>query len=166
MANRKKCLNCGNPVPRGRGASQIYCCRECWMAKPPKVVAVEAEFDESFYDVVRGFAEMGYSQTATAQVLEFNLPYFRSLLKKFELLGHFLPQSQQRAECRGAVSQRVRGTKRSSYSRAPKYTDEYLLSCVAASSSSYDFHIRFMIDPGTIRNRFGSWKSAKRLTTA
>lgn len=69
--------------------------------RAPKIVAVEKEFDEPFADVIQGFAAMGYSRKAVAEILEFNLPYFRELLDRYDLHRHFLPQSMMRAECRG-----------------------------------------------------------------
>ena len=130
--------------------------------KSPKILSVEEEFDESFEDVVRGFAEMGYSQQAVAQILEFNRSYFRELLRRMDLTGCFLPQRLLRPECRGGARRGVPGPKRPGNGAAQKYTDEYLLRCVAAAPTTYELKRQFRIDPQTIRNRFGSWKKAKK----
>jgi len=168
MTTRNLCLNCGKLVPRGHGykSSQLYCDRACWKAKPPKVVAVEVEFGEPFADIVKGFAEMGYSRTVTAGALGFNLSYFRNLLKRSDLDAYFLPQAQQRPECRGKGVSRGCGAKRPGNGPAQKYSDAFLLECVASSGSSRRFKDQFSIDPGTVRYRFGSWQIAKKLAAA
>src|SRR5690242_16404655 len=106
-----------------------------------KMLEVRREFGEPFADVVRGFAEMGYSRTATAQALGFNLPYFRTLLTRFDLHRHFKPQREQRPECRGKGTKKpgmmVGGRVRNGGKR--KYTDEHLLQLVSISRSSSDF---------------------------
>ncbi len=65
-----------------------------------KIQAVRKEFDEPFRDVVKGFAEMGYSRMATAEILEFNLSYFRTLCVRFDLHKYFKPQKEMRDECK------------------------------------------------------------------
>lgn len=66
-----------------------------------KLLAVRKEFGEPFVDVVRGFAEMGYSRRMTANVLNFNLSYFRALCTRFDLHRHFKPQGKMRRDCKG-----------------------------------------------------------------
>ena len=46
-----------------------------------KAEMIEAEFDEPFDEVIKGFAEMGYSRRAVAEILEINLSYLRLLLR-------------------------------------------------------------------------------------
>jgi len=48
----------------------------------PKQRAIEAEYDEPFLDVLRGFAAMGYGCDTTARVLGYHASTFRQLLKR------------------------------------------------------------------------------------
>lgn len=129
-----------------------------------KMIAVRKEFGEPFVDVVRGFAEMGYSKRSTAQILGFNLPYFRDLLARFELHGDFLPQAQQRKECRsGGCVAGSAAASRPGNGRAITYTDDDLLAMVGRSRSSRDFESSTMIYRSTVSRRFGSWGNAMEL---
>jgi len=160
---RNRCPACGKLVPRGHGykSDQIYCNRSCWQAKPPKLAAVEREFGEPFDDVIRGFAAMGYSKQAVAKILDFNLSYFRAVLTRRELHGCFLPQAQQRPECKGGGKGAPSGRPNTWTQR--KYSDEHLLRQVKEASTMRDFRDRLRIDPKTVRIRFGSWRRARRL---
>ena len=48
-----------------------------------KIRAVEAEFGEPFWDVVRGFAAMGYGKGATADAIEYSRKAFFRLLREY-----------------------------------------------------------------------------------
>lgn len=126
-----------------------------------KLMAVRKEFGEPFVDVVKGFAELGYSRSATAEILGFNLSYFRQLLTRFDLHKCFPEQANMRRECKsGGGAGWPKGVNRP---RAPRYTDEHLLAEVRRLPQ-YSF-ARCMgdVDPKTIQNRFGSWTRARQL---
>ena len=66
-----------------------------------KMMAIRKEYGEPFQEVVKGFAAMRYSKTATAQTLGFNLSYFRQLLTRFNLHDYFYPKGKEQNEsCR------------------------------------------------------------------
>ena len=129
-----------------------------------KMIAVRKEFGESFPDVVRGFGAMGYSKRATAEVLGFNLSYFRQLLTRFNLHIHFVLQPQQRAECRsGGCIAGSESAKRPGNGRPLSYSDDELLAMVGRCRSSRDFEASTLIYRTTVSRRFGSWGKAKEL---
>ena len=41
--NRRKCLHCGEPIPKGKRADAVYCCGSCrtldWMARRSAMAA-------------------------------------------------------------------------------------------------------------------------------
>lgn len=49
--------------------------------RAPKQVAIEEEFGEPLFDVIKGFAEMGYGKDTTARILDYDVSSFRKLLK-------------------------------------------------------------------------------------
>ena len=93
-----------------------------------KMRQISKEYDEPFTDVVRGFAEMGYSRRATAQILNINLPYFRRLCDRFGLHPHFKPQQDMRDECKGHGNGWPKGKPQS---RSARYTDAEILAEVS-----------------------------------
>lgn len=125
-----------------------------------KLMAVRKEFGEPFVDVVRGFASMGYSRTATAEILGFNLSYFRQLLTRFDLHQHFLPQAAMRKECKGKGKGWPKGLSRP---RGTIYSDERLLEEVRRLSSYSLARCVGDVNVSTIQNRFGSWARARQL---
>lgn len=125
-----------------------------------KLMSVRKEFGEPFVDVVRGFAELGYSRTATAEILDFNLSYFRELLDRFDLHQHFLPRAQLRRECKGGGRGLPKGFKRP---REPKYSDDMLLAEVRRIPSYSVARCVGNVNVSTIQNRFGSWTRARQL---
>ena len=128
-----------------------------------KLMAIRLEYGEPFVDVVRGFAEMGYSRRATAAVLDLNLSYFRQLLVRFDLGRHFLPQSQMRRECKGAGTGCPKGTSRP---RAAVYSNDQLLAEVRRLPSySLSRHLG-TVNVSTVQARFGSWRNARVLAFA
>lgn len=129
-----------------------------------KMVEIRREFQEPFVDVVKGFAAMRYSKRATAQILGFNLPYFRTILTRFDLHQYFVPQAEQLPECRGGGSQAgTESAKRPNNRRPRAYSDEYLLRLVAKHPRANDFQSSTMIYLSTVRRRFGSWRKAREL---
>lgn len=125
-----------------------------------KLIAVRKEYGEPFTDVVRGFAEMGYSRRAVADVLGFNLSYFRQVLTRFDLHRHFQPQAQMRGECKGGGKGWPKGKERP---RDATYTNEQLLAEVRRLPSYSMSRCVGNIDPKTVQNRFGSWTRAREL---
>lgn len=117
-----------------------------------KIESIEDEFDEPFNDVVRGFAIMGYSRRATAEILEINLSYFRQLLTKHDLHKYFKKQKDMRAESRsGGCKGWWKGKKRKF---TPRYSDGYLLELVAKYPHWADFMSMAPVSFSTITRRF------------
>jgi hypothetical protein len=126
-----------------------------------KVDDIEDEFDESFSEVVRGFALMGYSRTATASILEINLSYFRQLLVKYDLHKHFKKQKDMRGESRSGGSNYWKGKKREFN---PRYSDRYLLELVAQFPCWSDFMSMAPVGYDTVIRRFRMpWKKIVEL---
>ena len=126
-----------------------------------KAEMIEAEFDEPFDEVIRGFAEMGYSRRAVAEILEINLSYLRLLLRRRGLNDLFLPQSEMRRECRSSGGRGwPKGVKRN---RLPRYSDEELLAEVRRYPNSTTFASISDIALSTVINRFGGFRKARRL---
>ena len=126
-----------------------------------KAELIEAEFDEPFDEVIRGFAEMGYSRRAVAEILEINLSYLRILLRRRGLTDLFLPQSEMRRECRSSGGTGwPKGVKRN---RPPRYSDEELLAEVRRYPNSTTFASISDIALSTVINRFGGFRKARRL---
>ena len=50
-------------------------------SRAQKFREIESEFDEPFWDVVKGFAEMGYSRRATAMAIGYNQRSFCELVR-------------------------------------------------------------------------------------
>lgn len=125
-----------------------------------KLMAVRKEFGEPFTDVVRGFAALGYSRRATAEILGFNRSYFIELLSRFDLHKNFLPQSEMRRECKGGGKGWPKGLRRP---RGVMYSDERLLSEVQRFPSYSLAKCMSDIDTSTIQKRFGTWTRAREL---
>ena len=128
-----------------------------------KLMAIRLEYGEPFIDVVRGFAEMGYSRRATAEVLSLSLSYFRELLGRFDLHRHFLLQAQMRQECRG---QGVGWPKGKPRPRGVVYSDERILAEVRSIPHYSVFRCMASMDAATVQNRFGSFANARALAFA
>jgi len=62
---------------------------------------IRKEFDEPFAEVIKGFAIMGYSRRATAQIVEIPLATFLRYAKRFGVHDKFKSQSELRSEFRG-----------------------------------------------------------------
>ena len=118
-----------------------------------KITDIEAEFDEPFSDVVKGFAIMGYSRQATANILEINLSYFRQLCDRHDLHRYFKKQKDMRPECRGGGgSHFFKGKKRPFKPR--KHTDEALLEEVRKWDTFSTFCTFASAHPSTVTRRF------------
>ena len=130
-----------------------------------KVHQVRRKFHEPFRDVVKGFAEMGYSRRATAEILEINLSYFRQLCTRFDLHKYFKPQSEMRPECRSRSSKG--GWPKGKPRNVPrKYSDEYLLSLLRKHPdlTYYQFEHLAPVSASTIQRRFGGWSRAREIS--
>lgn len=55
-----------------------------------KLRAIRQEYNEPFREVVRGYAALGYSKTATREVLGFWPQLFHRLLTQFDLHQYFI----------------------------------------------------------------------------
>ena len=126
-----------------------------------KIETIEKEFDESFDEVIKGFAEMGYSRRALAEILEINLSYLRLLLRRRGLNDLFKAQSEMRRECRSAGGKGwPKGKKRN---RSPRYSDAELLAEVRRYPVSTTFAAISDIALTTVQRRFGGFRKARRL---
>lgn len=128
-----------------------------------RLIEIRKEFGEPFVDVVRGFAEMGYSRTATAATLEINLSYFRQLLVRFNLQSCFLPQPKMRRDCRGGNRGKGGWPKGKKRGFAPKHSDEQILAEVGKYNHLYQFMSLADISYATVCRRLGGWKKARAL---
>ncbi len=118
-----------------------------------KMHQVRQEFDEPFRDVVAGFAIMGYSRRATAEILDFNLSYFRELCTRFHLHRHFKPQRDMRPECKSRGNGGwPKGKKRPNANR--RYSDAYLLELLRKYPRYGDFLARAPVAASTVIRRF------------
>lgn len=126
-----------------------------------KVAQVRKEFGEPFRDVVNGFALMGYSKAATAEILEISRDYFtKHLLPVYAPDAPWKPQKDMRPECKPRGKGWPKGKPRN---KPQKYTDEELLALVAKYPSFTEFRDKAEPNMGTIYNRFGSWRRSKKL---
>lgn len=131
-----------------------------------KIHQVRQEFGEPFCDVVKGFATMGYSKRATAEILEFNRSYFLQICTRFNLHQHFnKPQREMRPECKGAERRSRKGwPKGKKRPFRPRYTDDYLLGLVTRYPSFSDFRSWAPVDPTTVSRRFKlPWREIVRM---
>jgi len=53
------------------------------MGASKKQGAIEQEFGEPFFDVIVGFAKMGYGKDTVAKILEYDASTFRQMLKRY-----------------------------------------------------------------------------------
>lgn len=119
------------------------------------------EYGEPFIDVVKGYAEMGYSRRATAEILGYNLSYFRQLCLRFNLHRHFKKQKDMRRECRRTSGGGwPKGKKRP---RPPKYSDKDILAQVRIYNDRNLFMAMADIHIVTVTRRFGSFAKALKL---
>lgn len=114
---------------------------------------IEAEFEESFSEVIIGFAKMGYSRRTTALACEISHYWMNQLCKRFGLDNKFRQQKDMIDVCRSGYTK----------GRKSKYSKEYLLSLRRLEETCKEFEQRTGISGGTIRYRFGSWKEFKKI---
>ena len=128
-----------------------------------KIQEIRKEYGEPFREVVRGYARMGYSKTATAQVLEISLSYFRQLLTRFDLHRFFDP-STYNDSCKSYGYGSGKGWPKGVSRDSPVlYSDQYLLARVSMLKVSWIFDQFAPPYSSTVRRRFGSWNRAKEL---
>lgn len=121
------------------------------MRRARKIESVEKEFDEPFNDVIRGFAIMGYSVRALADILKFNRSYLSEVIKKRGLGRYFKRQRDMVKECRPGGKGWAKGVKRP-YN--PRYSDDYLLGLVSLWPNYSDFRTFAPVDYSTVTRRF------------
>ncbi|MFA5323347.1 MAG: hypothetical protein WC373_11810 [Smithella sp.] len=117
--------------------------------------AVEEEFDEPFADVVKGFADFGYSMKFTAGLLGYHEEGFRQLVHKEGWRHYFKAQRDMVPECRSG--------NRKGMEKPKIHTDEYLLSLVRQYPRYTDFITYSPVAKSTIWTRFGGLAEARKL---
>jgi len=128
-----------------------------------KVMQIRKEFNEPFKDVISGFAEMGYSKRATAEILEIDRGYFyKCLLPRYAPDVTWKKQIDMRPECRAKGKGWPKGKSRNNQK---KYTDEDLLMVVAKYETVEKFDNKAIPSASTVIKRFGSWNKARRMAT-
>lgn len=130
-----------------------------------KVQSVRREFGEPFRDVVAGFAQMGYSRRAVAEILEINYSYLRTaLLPRYAPDAPWKAQADMRDECKPKPSHGgwPKGKKRD---KPVRYSDEYLLAMIRRHQdlTYQQFGNLAPVAASTIARRFGTWNKAKML---
>lgn len=131
-----------------------------------KVQQIRKEFNEPFRDVVAGFAQMGYSRRATAQILGINTSYFRQLIGYYAPDAQWKKQVDMRDECKPRPSKGKGGWPKGKKRNKPqKYSNDYLLSLVIKHwDLTYgEFEVLAPVSASTISRRFGTWRNARRL---
>lgn len=128
-----------------------------------KVHQIRREFGEPFRDVVTGFASMGYSRRATAEILEINLSYFRTcLLPRHAPGAPWKERRDLRDECKPRPSSGgwPKGKKRD---KPVRYSDEYLLALIRRHHdlTYHQFGNLAPVAASTIARRFGTWNKAR-----
>lgn len=131
---------------------------------------MRAEFGEPFRDVIAGFAIMGYSRRATAEVLEINRDYFfKFLLPRYAPNAPWKPRKDMRDDCKSKQG----GGWPKGKQRVKPISDEDLLGILrgypkAIGPGKYDYQRAANNHPwaSTFIRRFGSWREAKRLAHA
>lgn len=119
-----------------------------------KIQAIREEFQEPFRDVIKGFAEMGYSRVMTARILDMSNSYLEKLCKVYNLNRYWKPVMERRPECRGK-----------GISKPRKYTDAELFGYVRQYPELSKFKELAPVDHGTIYYRFKgySWEEITRM---
>lgn len=126
-----------------------------------KIQSIRKEFGEPFRDVVRGFAEMGYSRNMTAGILEINARWFFEICKNYNLNQYFTPYKGRR----DLQKQRLYagGWKRPNNTCIRKYSDADLLERVRKHPSSFLFAEQAGVTVKTVKDRFKKpWKEIVR----
>jgi len=120
---------------------------------------IRKEFNEPFRDVVAGFAQMGYSQTAAASACEVPRSTFQHHVQRFGLCELF-DRKNYLPECKSHPRTGNEGK------RKQIFTDGHLLTILAAHGDigrdRFDY-LQKAPCASTIIKRFGSWSDAKRL---
>lgn len=153
---------CRAEIARHLGISKSYFYKICkvynldyqFTEVPPTVKRIQSEFEESFADVIKGFAIMGYSKRATASILEISLCNFRRLLKLYAPNAPWKKQINMRDECKAKSPGWPKGKP-----RTPHYTHSIseLLSYRQQYSglTSHQFDNLAPVSSSTIRRRLG-----------
>ena len=125
-----------------------------------KIQAVRKEYGESFKEVVAGYALLGYSQRATAQILDFNRSYFRQILTRFDLHSLFRRKNYNDS-CKARSTGRPKGKPGK---KCYRYADAELLTLVQIYSTGQEMDKYAPPYASTVIRRFGSWRKAKALS--
>jgi hypothetical protein len=125
-----------------------------------KIQQIRKEYGETFCNVVKGYAEMGYSRALTAQILGIDRGYFRKLLNRHNLQSHFKPRMEMMPCCRGVGH--PGHTERNRNTAKRRVDDHVLLSWVEKCRTVREFNAKSPHHFSTVRERWGSWTEAKR----
>lgn len=122
--------------------------------------AIRKEFDEPMSDVIKGFAQMGYSMLATSRAMGIGTQAMSAWIKRLGLRHHF-DRSNYNEVCK-PINKKGGWPKGKKRDRRVKYTDRELLSYVATCPQYHKFNERPEFPAGsTVIRRFGSWNNAK-----
>ena len=75
----KKCLSCNKLIKRGHGIKKEkdYCTYQCYLDKPPRVIEIEKEFQDTIKNLLKESEKMNYSQTMKAHSIGINRGTYR-----------------------------------------------------------------------------------------
>lgn len=124
-------------------------------------LAIKKEYGDPLSEVIKGYARMGYSMTATAGAMDISMCALRAWVKRLNL-RHLFDARHYNSSCRPRGKGWPKG-KPNPLARAQVWTDEQMLACVASWSGSA---AQFRNADGypavsTVLRRFGSWNNAK-----
>jgi len=122
-----------------------------------RLLQVRKEYGEPFVDVVKDFAEMGYSRRFVAGMLGFNVQHFIDTLNRFGLQKHFRLHRDMRPECKSPGWPRGKPNPRNN-----RYSDEDIFSEVRRCKTYHDFARGAKMSMSLVEKRFG-WRNARRL---
>lgn len=128
---------------------------------------IRKEYGEPMSEVIKGYALMGYSMSATAQAMEISIWAFSRWVTRLNL-KHYFNRMNYNDACK--PFNRKRGWPKGKHRNKPnKWSDAELLAWVAMSKSFHK-HREGEGDGrpmgSTILRRFGSWNRAKELAKA
>lgn len=122
---------------------------------------VRREYGESLTEVIKGYALMGYSRRAIAEILNVPESTFHGIVKRFGLESKFNTKNYNES-CK-ARSNKPRSGRPKGIPGPRRHTDEELLLMVRRYPSQHSFDLLSGSSSTTVRRWFGSWSNAKRL---
>lgn len=122
---------------------------------------VRREYGESLTEVIKGYALMGYSRRAIAEILNVPESTFHSIVKRLHLEDRFNPKNYNDS-CK-PHSTKPRSGRPKGIPMQRRYNDDELLAKVRRYPSQHSFDLLSGSSSTTVRRWFGSWSNAKRL---